>query len=237
MRKILLLAGVAAAVLQGPSFSLALAQEQQGVAVAIIYDTSGSMRDPVRDSKTKSSAPKYVIANRALIRIARQIETFGTGSKGTPRRIEAGLFTFESSEPHEAIKLGPFSSAAFQEFARNFSSPGGNTPLGQTLSEAWKRVMQSPLSRKHILVITDGINTSGPAPGVVLPKLQKQAEAKQTVVGVHFVAFDIDAKVFDSVKKQGATVVGASDEEQLNTRLQAILQQKILLEDEEPKKQ
>ena len=51
-----------------------------------------------------------------------------------------------------------------------------------------------------------------------------------------FVAFDVDAKVFDSVKKLGATVVGASDEKQLDTQLEYILQRKILLEEEEPVK-
>jgi hypothetical protein len=38
------------------------------------------------------------------------------------------------------------------------------------------------------------------------------------------------------LKRQGVTVVGAADEQQLNSQLQFILQQKILLEDEEPSK-
>jgi hypothetical protein len=38
------------------------------------------------------------------------------------------------------------------------------------------------------------------------------------------------------LKRQGATVVGAVDEKQLNSQLQYILQQKILLEEEEPPK-
>ena len=46
----------------------------------------------------------------------------------------------------------------------------------------------------------------------------------------------MDAKVFDPLKKLGATVVGAADEKQLNSQLEFILQKKILLEDEEPAK-
>lgn len=80
------------------------------------------------------------------------------------------------------------------------------------------------------------MNTAGPTPAAVMPKLKQQAEEKQMSVSVHFVAFDVDAKVFDSVKKLGATVVGASDEKQLNTQLEYILQRKILLEEEEPVK-
>jgi hypothetical protein len=46
----------------------------------------------------------------------------------------------------------------------------------------------------------------------------------------------VAAKVFDPVKKLGATVVGAADEKQLNTQLDYILQKKILLEEEDPPK-
>ena len=69
-----------------------------------------------------------------------------------------------------------------------------------------------------------------------MPKLKQQADEKHTGLSVHFVAFDVDAKVFDPVKKLGATVVGAANENQLNTQLQYILQRKILLEEEEPPK-
>src|SRR5258705_11028863 len=56
-----------------PSFGA----NEDGVALAIIYDTSGSMKDFVPDSAGKS-AQKYVIANRALISIARQVQAFAT---------------------------------------------------------------------------------------------------------------------------------------------------------------
>jgi hypothetical protein len=55
-------------------------------------------------------------------------------------------------------------------------------------------------------------------------------------LSVHFLAFDVDARQFDPLKKLGATVVGAVDERQLNSQLEFILQRKILLEAEEPKK-
>jgi hypothetical protein len=69
-----------------------------------------------------------------------------------------------------------------------------------------------------------------------MPRLKQQAAQKGASLSVHFVAFDVDAKVFDPVKKLGATVVGAADETQLNSQLQFILQRKILLEEEEPTK-
>jgi hypothetical protein len=85
-----------------------------------------------------------------------------------------------------------------------------------------------------VLILTDGLNTAGPAPNVVLPKLKKLAADQHSSFSVHFVAFDVDARQFAPLKRLGATVVGAADEKQLNTQLQFILQQKILLEEEEP---
>jgi len=104
------------------------AMTKEDVAVAIIYDTSGSMKDPVKDQSGRQS-PKYVIANRALIAIAKQIQTFATNSPGsTPRKIEAGVFVFDKNSAREAVKFGPFDEVAIENFANNFSGPSGNTP-------------------------------------------------------------------------------------------------------------
>jgi hypothetical protein len=214
--------------------SARLRAAEEGVALAIIYDTSGSMRDPVPD-QNGGSAPKYVIANRALKAVADQIETFSTNTAaGTPRKIVTGLFIFQGEHARAAMPMGPFDGNALRDWASRFSSPSGNTPLGAALGTAGHAVLESPLGHKHILIITDGINTAGPTPAVVLPRLKQQAAQQGTSFSVHFVAFDVDAKVFDAVKKQGATVVAAADEKQLNSQLQFILQRKILLEDEEP---
>jgi von Willebrand factor type A domain len=227
---------IALAVLCG-SATPASAADEDGVAVAIVYDTSGSMNSPVKDKAGKST-PKYIIANRALVAIANRIQTFATNSAaGSPRKIHAGLFVFRKDGPHTALPFGPFNAAAFTTWARDFSAPGGGTPLGNTLNTAGHAVLNSGLTRKHVLVITDGMNTIGPDPAPMLAKLQQEAGQKQTSVSVHFVAFDVDAKVFEGVKKLGATVVGASNESQLNTQLEFILEKKILLEEEEPPKQ
>ena len=233
MKTISSLAVVTALAALGLGSPRAQAADEEGLAVAIVYDTSGSMQEQVRDRDGKS-APKYVIANRALIAIAKQIQTFATNSaSGTRRRIDAGLYVFQSPGARGAVKFGPFDSRAIENWAGTFSSPSGNTPLGNAVNTAAQAVLKSPLSRKHVLVITDGINTTGPSPAVVIPKLRQQADQNHTSLSVHFVAFDVDAKVFEPVKKLGATVVGASDEKQLNGQLEFILQKKILLEEEE----
>ena len=84
------------------------AAEEDGVALAIIYDTSGSMHDSVRDSTGKDS-PKYVIANRALVAVAKQIQAFASSTAGpAPRKVQAGLFVFSGDSAREAVKFGPF---------------------------------------------------------------------------------------------------------------------------------
>lgn len=236
MKTIPWLGVLTAAAIIGPGFARLSAAEEDGVALAIIYDTSGSMKDTVRDASGRA-APKYVIANRALTAVAKQIQAFATNSAaGTARKIDAGLLVFQGEGVREAVKFGPFDAEALQDFARSFARPGGNTPLGNALTAASRKVLNSPLSRKHVLIITDGVNTAGPAPKDVLPGLKREAERKQSSLSVHFVAFDVDAKEFAAVKKLGATVVGAADESQLNSQLEFILQRKILLEEEEPPK-
>ena len=217
----------------GSSASRAVAADEEGVALAIIYDNSGSMKQSVRDGKGALS-PKYVIASRALGAVVKQLQVFSTNSTmGTPRKIDAGLFIFAGSTARELVKFGPFDPKAAEEWTKNLPLPSTGTPLGNALTKAGQTVLNSKLARKHVLVITDGINTVGPDPSLTMPKLKQQAAQRQAALSVHFVAFDVDARVFDPIKKLGATVVGAVDEKQLNTQLEFILQRKILLEDEE----
>src|SRR5689334_3786675 len=64
-------------LLAGGWLARVAAAETEGVALAVIYDTSGSMRENVNDEHGKPT-PKYVIANRALIAISKQIQGFIT---------------------------------------------------------------------------------------------------------------------------------------------------------------
>ena len=211
---------------------LRAAPPAEGLALAIVYDTSGSMRDTVKATNGVPT-PKYVIANRALVAIANQVNSYASNSAAGPRRVDCGLFVFDQSSAKATVPFGPFQRDAIQDFANNFKSPAGSTPLGNALMIAGRAVLASPLKSKHVLVITDGVNTSGPDPSVTLPRLRQ--EAKDAAFSVHFVAFDVNADVFARIKKQDVTVVSAMNELQLDTQIQYILQKKILLEDEEKK--
>jgi hypothetical protein len=210
------------------------AAEEDGVALAIVYDTSGSMTHLVKDEKGKMT-PKSVIAQRALGAIVRRLQNFTTHAPAdAPRRMEAALFCFQNDGAKALVKFGPFDGRNVSAWTNRLPTPSSGTPLGNALRTAGEAVLNSSLSRKHVLVITDGINTVGPDPKDVLPSLQEQARKKQANLSVHFVAFDVKAKLFEPIKKLGATVVSAADEPQLNVQLGYILEKKILLEDEEP---
>jgi hypothetical protein len=200
-----------------------------GVAIAIVYDTSGSMREPVRDGKGGRS-PKYVIGNRALEEVVAKIERFAT-NKSAPQ-VQAGLFTFSGSGANEVVKFGKFDPAAMRKWVKEYPGPGSGTPLGAALETASRAVLKSDMPQKHVLLITDGMNTAGPDPAQVLPQLVREAERKGVILFTHFVAFDVAARVFEPLKKHGATVVGAANEKELNGQLDFILEEKILLEKE-----
>jgi hypothetical protein len=201
----------------------------EGIALAIVYDTSGSMRESVPDGKG-GRAPKYVIGNRALEAVVGKIERFATNS--TRRHIHTGLFTFSGNGASEVVKLGPFNAVILRTWLKEYPGPTSGTPLGRALETAGRAVLNSALSQKHVLVITDGMNTVGPDPSLVLPELVRSAEKKGAVLFTHFVAFDVAASVFAPLKKHGATVVGAANEKELNGQLDFILEEKILLEKE-----
>src|SRR5947199_10766980 len=95
--------GMLAAMTTVPSLTAA---QEDGVALAIVYDTSGSMKEQVRDRNGKLS-PKYVIANRALEAISKRIQTFATNATtGGPRTIHAGLFVFYGTSAKQAVTYG-----------------------------------------------------------------------------------------------------------------------------------
>ncbi len=200
---------------------LAVAAEAP-VALAIVYDTSGSMRDPVRDVAGKG-VPKYTIGNRALLAVIDQLQEF---AQQNHNQLSVGLVVFDDRSAREAFPFGRFDAGELRHWAKSFISPHGPTPLGPALQVAVEALAKTDATQRHILVITDGENTAGPDPVSIMRELQE----KKHLIAFHFVAFDVNAKAFSSIKELGATVVSAADEKELNKQLKFILEEKILLE-------
>jgi hypothetical protein len=213
------------ALLLGASVAFA---DENDVAVAIVYDTSGSMNNPAK-ARDATGEPKYVVANRAIGAIVTRLEAFG---KTGGRKVQAGLFVFDGNGSKEVVKLGPFDAAALRAWIAAFNRPAGGTPLGTAVADAARALLKIKAGARHVLVVTDGNNTVGPVPEALLPGVLDEAGKAGASVQFHFVAFDVDARAFTGVKKLGATLVSAANESQLNDKLGFILEEKILLEKE-----
>ena len=207
----------------------AAAAEPDTVALAIVYDTSGSMRDPVR-LRDGGMASKHVIAERAIGEVVARLQMYAANPS---HHLSLGVYTFSHNHAFVLSRFGPFDATAAAALAHHMPQPGGGTPLGEAVLAAGNDVLRAKATHRHVLVITDGMNTVGPDPTHVLPQIAARATDHSTGVAFHFIAFDVAASRFSALKKLGATVVGAADEAQLGEQLTLILEKKILLEEEE----
>lgn len=205
-----------------------VARANDDIAIAIVYDTSGSMTGLVNDTSGKPKT-KWLIGNRALENIVAQLEKFAATSS---KKLKVGLFTFSLQGGKEAIPLGPFDAEKIRAWIGDYKKPDGGTPLGNAVAAAAEALLAQKAGSRHVLVITDGENTIGPPPEQRLAEINAKAMKSGELVAFHFVAFDVSASVFSAIKKQGATLLSAADEKQLNERLTFVLEDKILLEKE-----
>ncbi len=201
---------------------------QEGTAAAILVDTSGSMEENVPGTDSAGTA-KIVIARRAVTNLIRQFEEFA--QKNPDRRALVGVYEFSSrdNQPHcrQVIALGPPDSRMAAN-ALERMVPQGGTPIGDAMIRAKLDLDGTGMSRRHMLVVTDGKNNKGYSPGDVASAIAGQPEEDR--VSLYFVAFDIGADRFSRVKDTGGLVLEAANERDLNQTMDFILTGKILAE-------
>lgn len=201
---------------------------QEGTAAIVALDTSGSMKDKVKDADGKRK-PKLEIARRAVLELVRQFERFAIEHKD--RMVRLGVYEFSSRDrgPHcrKPVPLGPPDLRAAKTALMALKGDGG-TPIGDAMIVAKRDLDETRLSRRHILVVTDGQNTRGYQPGDVAQAIARQRE--QDRASIYFVAFDIQADRFNPVRDAGGLVLAAADERDLNQTLSYLLTGKILVE-------
>jgi Mg-chelatase subunit ChlD len=196
-----------------------------GVAVAIVYDTSGSMAEKV--PAAGGAKQKYVIASETLARISTQIDAYAKSGN----KVQAGIVCFPGAN---AVPFADWNPAMFRKWLTSFNQPTGGTPLGDAVLTASKLVADSPLAKKHVVVLTDGQNNSGISPDEGVRQGQEYSRKRSgAAISYYFVAFDTGAAQFNEVKKKGAAVLSAGNEAQLQKGLTNLFTQKILLEEEE----
>jgi hypothetical protein len=198
-----------------------------GIAVTILVDTSGSMSESVPDAGGKR-AEKMAIARRSIQKVVKQVVEFKKEQGDRP--VMLGLYEFSASVPGKCrpvLELAPPDEPAAKH-ALDQMTPRGATPIGEAIIRAKQDLNRSNLSRKHILVVTDGANTDGHTPQDVMAAIAKLPDDDRP--GVYFIAFDVNAAVFAKAKEHGAVVLPAANEAELQKALDELVGERILLE-------
>jgi Mg-chelatase subunit ChlD len=195
------------------------APSQPGLAVAIVVDTSGSMRSWLEgDSESKAA-----LAHEAIASSIAAIE--GYAKKHPELPIAVGIFAF-SDVAELVAPITPFTASGLLRALGKLPSPYGETAIGDAILLAARHLVRSGLRRKHIIVITDGANSMGVKPSAALDILVEQGAG--TIA--HFVAFDTGAERFAYVTERGGALLSARDGPELSAALEDVLATRILVE-------
>ena len=195
-------------------------EEGLGAAVAILVDTSGSMRD----AAPGDSRPKFVVAQQALVAMLDATDAFIAKRPDFP--IKIGVYSF-SSNVQTLLSIRPYNRDSIRFALSKLPQPGGGTAIGEALREARPDLYRAGVFRKYLLVVTDGENTSGRSPDEVAREISRKSEG---AVQIYFVAFDTSPEKFAFLKEVGGDVIGAGTGAELRQALDGIYQGKILAE-------
>jgi Mg-chelatase subunit ChlD len=203
-------------------------QPREGLAAAIVIDVSGSMRDNVTGPDGRRE-PKIETARRAAKELVEQFARYAEEHPEEP--VLMGLYEFSqrSGEPacRPIIPMGTPDRARAASAIAGLRADGG-TPIGDAMIAAKRELDKTGLTRRHLVVVTDGENTAGSKPDRVTMAIGRRPEAERP--SIYFVAFDIEASRFNAVRDSGGLVLGAANARELNDTLDTLLRGKILLE-------
>jgi Mg-chelatase subunit ChlD len=203
-------------------------EEREGLAAAIAIDVSGSMDEEVagRDGRKE---PKIDIARRAALDLVEQFASYARDHQDEPVLLGVYEFSRRRGEPdcRPVVEMGPPDRERAASAIARLNADGG-TPIGQAMITAKRALDDTGLTRRHLLVVTDGENTDGVAPDQVALAIGKRPDAERP--SIYFVAFDIEASRFSRVRDAGGLVLSAANATELNTTLDALLRGKILVE-------
>src|SRR5215213_10035092 len=165
--------------------------EGLGAAVAVLIDTSGSMREDAPGD----SRPKYAVAQEAIEATLDATEAFIARRPDFPVKI--GIYSF-SSGVRTLRPIGPYDRAAVRGALATLPAPGGGTAIGEAMREARPDLYRAGVFRKYLMVVTDGENTNGRNPEAVARDIWSRS---QGAVQVYFVAFDTSPEKFAFLKE------------------------------------
>lgn len=201
---------------------------REGLAAAILIDVSGSMDDEVRGESGREEE-KIEIARRAARDLVEQFARYAEDHRDEPVLLGLYEFSERSNLPdcRAVIPMGPPDRERAERALASMRARGG-TPIGNAMIIAKRELDATGLSRRHLLVVTDGENTDGFDPDAVTAAISRRPEGERP--SIYFVAFDIEARRFEKVRDAGALLLGASNARELNSTLDSLLRGQILIE-------
>ncbi len=201
---------------------------REGLAAAITIDVSGSMDDRVTGEDGRR-ARKIDVARRAARDLFEQFAAYADAHKDEPVLLGVYEFSRRSGEPdvRAIIPMAP-PERTQADAALSRLEPDGGTPIGQAMLIAKQELDATGLSRRHLLIVSDGENTDGFKPEEVAAGIARRPEAERP--SIYFVAFDIEARRFNAVRDAGGLVLSAANGKELNDTLDMLLTGRILIE-------
>jgi Mg-chelatase subunit ChlD len=204
------------------------AAPREGLAAAILIDVSGSMNETVAGADGKADR-KINVARRAAQELVEQFARYAEDHPGDT--VLLGLYEFsDRSSETDCRPILPMGAPDRTRAAAALASmrADGGTPIGNAMISGKRELDRAGLSRRHLLVVTDGENTDGFPPEEIAAAIGRRPEAERP--SMYFVAFDVEAARFSRVRDAGALVLGAADGRELASTLDALLRGKILVE-------
>jgi Mg-chelatase subunit ChlD len=200
---------------------------RDGLAAVVLIDVSGSMERQVSGESGRER--KIDVARRVVRGLAAEFDRYATDHPGEP--VMLGIYEFSRRDDlpdlRPLLEMRSLPQTAEIGDLASLVAEGG-TPIGSAMIAAKHHLDATGLSRRHLLVVTDGENTDGVAPDEVTAAIGRRPEAERP--SIYLVAFDIDANQFNRVRDAGALVMAAGNAKELTDTLDGLLRGKVLVE-------
>jgi Mg-chelatase subunit ChlD len=199
--------------------------KNEGIAIVLLIDASGSMTDVVREPSGEEHS-KINIAKRTAKRVLKNINEFRV--KNPDADIRLAIYQFNNDAVVPLIPIDSSTPTGAEGAIDNVTAEG-NTPIGNAIAVAKQTINDSEMKSGNIIIISDGENTVGPEPEEAMRAMSLLPYEDRA--HVYLVAFDMNASVFENVKKEGAMVSEAQNDTELQQTMDYILYKKILVEE------
>lgn len=196
-----------------------------GAGMMVLMDISGSMGGDVKSAQG-GYEQKLLIAKRQVLSIVNKVAAY---NQKNGLSVKIGVATFSGADSYSLVIPIGLPNPKSAEQTVNAIALDGGTNIGDAIIAAKKELDRSGIGNSHIITITDGENGGGADPADVAAALGKL----DIKTSLYVIGFDVNASVFDGVKKAGSLVMAADNEADLEKTLSFVLKSKILVEKEE----